>query len=68
MASLTARQAEILRLVSLGRTSKEIAAELEIGERTVNWHLANIYAKLGVDNRTEAAVLAVEQKLIPPHG
>jgi DNA-binding CsgD family transcriptional regulator len=65
---LSPREIEILRLAALGRPSKEIAALLNIRERTVSWHLANVFAKLGVENRTEAVALALEQGLIrPPH-
>jgi DNA-binding CsgD family transcriptional regulator len=66
---LSPRETEILRLAALGRTSKEMAAELDIRERTVNWHLSNVFRKLGVKSRTEAVVLALEKGLIrAPHG
>ncbi|TMF81429.1 MAG: helix-turn-helix transcriptional regulator [Chloroflexi bacterium] len=65
---LSPRETEILHEAALGRTTKEIAALLSIRERTVNWHFAKIFAKLGVANRTEAVAVALEQKLIPrPH-
>ncbi len=66
---LSPREMQILRLAALGQTSKEIAATLDIRERTVNWHLASVFRKLGVESRTEAVVLALEHGLIPPpHG
>ncbi|WP_329429431.1 helix-turn-helix transcriptional regulator [Streptosporangium sp. NBC_01495] len=53
---LSVRESDVLRLVAGGRTSEGIARTLEISPRTVEKHLANIYAKLGVTNRTEAAM------------
>ncbi|GAA3084217.1 helix-turn-helix transcriptional regulator [Streptosporangium carneum] len=53
---LSARESDVLRLVAGGRTSEGIARTLEISPRTVEKHLTNIYAKLGVTNRTEAAM------------
>jgi DNA-binding NarL/FixJ family response regulator len=52
---LTRRELEILRLVSEGHTNAELARMLWVTEQTVKFHLANIYRKLGVSNRTEAA-------------
>ncbi|WP_283136005.1 helix-turn-helix transcriptional regulator [Rhizohabitans arisaemae] len=53
---LSDRESEVLRLVARGRTSEQTARALGISPRTVEKHLANIYAKLGVTNRTEAAM------------
>jgi len=58
-ADLTPREREVLRLVAEGRTNKQIAAALQLSPRTVNFHLDNIYAKLGVHSRTEAAIYAL---------
>ncbi len=58
---LTQRQSEILYWVSLGKTNKDIALLLAISPRTVHKHLENIYVKLGVETRTAAMSLAVEQ-------
>ncbi|GLX02347.1 helix-turn-helix transcriptional regulator [Microtetraspora sp. NBRC 16547] len=55
-APLTARESEVLWLVAHGRTSVQTARILQISPRTVEKHLANIYAKLGVASRTEAAL------------
>jgi len=51
---LTSRELGILRLVAAGATNHEIAQELWITRQTVKFHLANVYRKLGVSNRTEA--------------
>jgi DNA-binding NarL/FixJ family response regulator len=57
-ASLTRREHEILSLVVEGRTNGEIAKVLWVTEQTVKFHLANIYRKLGVTNRTQASYWA----------
>ena len=61
---LTARELEVLRLVTAGRRNKEIAAELEISENTVKYHLRNILEKLHAQNRTEVATLALREGLV----
>jgi len=61
--SLTEREMEVLRLLVLGKTNKEIAKDLFLAPGTVKKHLNNIYGKLGVSNRTECARLAYEMKL-----
>jgi len=62
--ALTARELEVLRLLARGLRNKEIAARLFVSERTVNFHLANIYQKLNVSGRTEALSKAHAQGLI----
>lgn len=62
--ALTARELDVLRLLARGLRNKEIAARLFISERTVNFHLANIYQKLNVSGRTEALSKALELGLI----
>jgi len=62
--ALTTREQEVLRLLARGLRNKEIAARLFVSERTVNFHLANIYQKLNVSGRTEALSKALEQGLI----
>lgn len=54
--------------VARGETSKQIAAGLGIVERTVNWHLERVFAKLGVGSRAEAVALAIEMGIVRrPH-
>lgn len=57
--TLTDREAEVLRLLAKGRSNKEIAQALIIGEKTVKTHVSNILAKLNVPSRTQAALFAV---------
>jgi DNA-binding NarL/FixJ family response regulator len=57
----TERESEVLRLVAKGWSNKRIAEELGIGERTVAFHVENLLAKLGADNRTEAVVEAIRR-------
>jgi DNA-binding CsgD family transcriptional regulator len=61
---LTARELEVLRLVATGRTNRAIATELVLSERTVDRHVSNIFAKLGVGTRTAAAAYAFEHRLV----
>jgi two-component system, NarL family, response regulator LiaR len=61
---LTDRERDVLRLAARGLTNKQIGAELAISDRTVQNHLANIYAKLGVASRTEAVTAALQRQLI----
>jgi DNA-binding CsgD family transcriptional regulator len=62
---ITARELAVLRLVSLGKTTNEIATLLGIGEETVRSHLKKVQAKLGVCNRAHAVAEAIRQQLIP---
>lgn len=62
--TLTERETEILRLAARGLTNKQIGAELDISDRTVQNHLANIYTKLEVASRTEAVTAALQRGLI----
>jgi DNA-binding NarL/FixJ family response regulator len=61
--NLTARQAEVLRLLADGLSNKEIATRLYLSPGTVERHLATIYRKLGLGGRVEAARYAVEHGL-----
>ena len=56
--SLTAREAEVLLWIARGKANRDIADILALSPRTVNKHLETIFAKLGVENRASAAVLA----------
>jgi two-component system, NarL family, response regulator LiaR len=62
--TLTERELDVLRLAARGQTNKQIGAELAISDRTVQNHLANIYAKLAVASRTEAVTAALQRNLI----
>jgi DNA-binding response OmpR family regulator/DNA-binding CsgD family transcriptional regulator len=57
--AVTEREAEVLLWIARGKSNRDIAEILELSPRTVNKHLEQIYAKLGVENRTSAAALAV---------
>jgi DNA-binding NarL/FixJ family response regulator len=61
---LTARELEVLRLVASGKTNREIAARLVLSERTVDRHVSNIFAKLGVSSRSAATAYAYEHALV----
>ena len=61
---LTRREAEVLRLVAMGKTDREIAATLVISVRTVGNHVKNILAKTDCSNRTEAAAYATRMNLL----
>jgi DNA-binding NarL/FixJ family response regulator len=61
---LTEREKEVLSLVGQGASNKEIATELFITERTARTHVSNILGKLGLASRTQAALYAVEHKLV----
>src|SRR5689334_14897590 len=57
LGTLSSREFEILRLASTGSTNPAIGAELGLSVHAVKFHLASVYRKLGVSNRTEAAVV-----------
>jgi DNA-binding NarL/FixJ family response regulator len=63
--SLTERETSVLRLVAEGLANKEIARRLSISEKTVKAHLNNVFAKLGVHSRTEAAIHAIRAGIAP---
>jgi DNA-binding NarL/FixJ family response regulator len=62
---LTARELEVLTLLSRGLPNKSIAAALGISDQTVKFHVATIFGKLGASNRTDAARRALRFGLIP---
>ena len=66
--ALSAREAEVLRLVAHGFTNKAIAAQLDISDRTVQGHLANIFQKLGAQSRTECVMIGLRLGLITVSG
>jgi DNA-binding NarL/FixJ family response regulator len=61
---LTARELQVLRLVAAGETNKAIAAELVLSQRTVDRHVSNIFAKLGVSSRAAATAYAYEHRFV----
>jgi two-component system, NarL family, nitrate/nitrite response regulator NarL len=63
---LTARELEVVTLITEGSTNKHIAASFGISEETVKRHLTNIFNKLGVGNRLELALFALNHNLLPP--
>ncbi len=63
-AGLTAREMEVLRLVAQGLSDTQVAEQLVISPRTVNWHLTSIYSKLGVSSRAAATRYAIEHQMV----
>lgn len=61
---LTAREQDVLELIVGGRSNKRIALELGIAEKTVKAHVSRVLAKLGVADRTQAALLAVREGIV----
>jgi NarL family two-component system response regulator LiaR len=55
---LTEREMEVLQLIAQGKSNQEVADELFIGIKTVKYHITNLFGKLGVDDRTQAAIYA----------
>ena len=62
--ALTEREAEVLKLLALGKANKQISRDLFIGEKTVKTHVSSILMKLGVQSRTQAALHAVRIGLV----
>jgi two-component system, NarL family, response regulator LiaR len=61
---LTPRELEVLRQLAIGRSNREVAALLSIGEETVKSHVAHLLSKLGVQNRAQAIVQALKRGLV----
>lgn len=68
LLALSARETEVLALVAEGHANKEVAQRLLLSVRTVEHHLASVYAKLGVSSRTEAAIAALRDGLVAADG
>jgi NarL family two-component system response regulator LiaR len=66
LARLTVREREVLMRIAHGRSNKEIAQDFTLSERTVKTHVSNILSKLGLADRTQAALFAVRQHLVEP--
>jgi two-component system, NarL family, response regulator LiaR len=62
---LTEREREVLTCIAQGMSNKEIADHLVIGERTVKTHVSNVLGKLHLADRTQAAIYALRQRLVP---
>lgn len=62
--ALTAREREILKLMTSGISNSEIASALRLGEGTVRNHVSNIFSKLGVNDRTRAVLIALQRQLV----
>lgn len=65
--ALSTREVEVVKLVADGLRNKEIAAALHISEETVQGHMKNILSKLGVNDRTRAAIVAAQRGIIHLH-
>lgn len=61
---LTPRETEVLRLLALGRSNKEIATALAIGEETAKSHVSSVFGKLQVENRAQAVVRAIKLRIV----
>jgi DNA-binding NarL/FixJ family response regulator len=64
--SLTPREVEVLRLLAGGLSNRRLARELVISEKTVKTHVSSILSKLGLADRTQAALYAVREGLVEP--
>jgi LuxR family maltose regulon positive regulatory protein len=62
---LSSREMEVLQLIAEGLSNKEVADKIYLSLRTVKWHATNIYAKLGVKNRTQAVAKARTLGILP---
>jgi len=65
LEEITAREAEVLRMLAEGLANKDIARRLSISEHTVKFHISSILEKLGAATRTEAVMLGIRRGLIP---
>ncbi|GAB4446512.1 MAG: response regulator transcription factor [Chloroflexi bacterium OHK40] len=62
---LTPREMEVLRLIAKGQSNKEIADTLIVSEKTIKTHVSNILSKLHLADRTQAAIYALRQRIVP---
>jgi DNA-binding NarL/FixJ family response regulator len=66
LPQLSPREDEMLRLLATGETNRQIAKRLFVAEETIKSHVASIFRKLEVSDRTRAAILAVKAGLVEP--
>ena len=64
LSDLTPREMEILQLVIVGKTNRAISSEIYVSEKTVEFHLARIYTKIGARTRLMAGVWAIQQGIL----
>lgn len=64
IATLTNRELELLRIIAHGKSNKDIGEMMNISERTVKNHISHIFKKIGVEDRTQAAVFAIKNDII----
>jgi NarL family two-component system response regulator LiaR len=62
---LSSREREVLTLIARGRSNREIASALTLSEQTIKSHVSNILSKLHLADRTQAAIFALQQRLVP---
>ena len=65
LAELTPRELDVLAQIARGRSNQEIAVELVLSERTIKTHVSNILSKLHLADRTQAAIFALQQLIVP---
>ena len=65
--ALSKRELDVLKLVAIGHSNKDIAHLLRISERTVKNHLCNIFRKIDCDDRTQAAVFCIRNGIVSVH-
>jgi NarL family two-component system response regulator LiaR len=63
--ALSKREVEVLSALARGRSNKEIAKDMSIGEETVKTHVSNILSKLHLSDRTQAAIYGLQKRLVP---
>jgi DNA-binding NarL/FixJ family response regulator len=66
LGRLTPRELEVLEMISFGLTNAEAARRLQVSVHAIKFHLAAIYSRLGVTNRTEAAVAYLRSQSVSP--
>jgi DNA-binding NarL/FixJ family response regulator len=65
-AGLTDREVDVLRRIALGVSIQEAAADLHVAPKTVDYHVQNIYSKVGISSRAAATLFAIQNDLLHP--